>query len=164
MQSFLAAASDAELRLFRRDLRIIERALARGPCCGSSQGCCGVGLAQCHALLAISDSGSSLPGLAKELDIEASTLTRTLDGLEHLGLIARMAAPGNRRAIIVTKTEAGEAKVEEIDSSWNGWFRGTLATMDTESRRAAVKGVAALASSFRSSSCRAKKVPIREEA
>jgi DNA-binding MarR family transcriptional regulator len=163
MQSFLISASDAQLRLFRRDLRIIERALARGPCGESVLGCCGVGLAQCHALLAISDGGSALSLLAAELDIEASTLTRTLDSLERLGLIERNSAPGDRRAVVVTKTVAGEAKLHEIDSSWNGWFRGTLATMSAENRRAAVKGIAALASTFRSRSCCSKKSPSRRK-
>lgn len=151
MQSLLHTTNDVELRLFRRDLRTIERALARGPCHGTDYGCCGVSLAQCHALLAIGAEGSGLGQLGRELEVEASTLTRTLDGLERLGLVERVAAAEDRRALLVKRTEAGGSKLEEIDRIWNDWFGETLATMSPEERRAAVRGIAALASAFRAS-------------
>lgn len=163
MQSLLHTTSDVELRLFRRDLRTIERALARGPCPGSDSGCCGVGLAQCHALLALSSEGSGLSALAHELDVEASTLTRTLDGLEKLGLVARSQADGDRRSIVVRLTHAGETKVAEIDRIWNAWFENTLAPMRGDERHESVKGVASLAQAFRSRSCCSPKHHGKEE-
>lgn len=149
MQSLLMTCSEKELGFFRRDLRTIERALAHGLCAGSGPGCCGVGLAQCHALLAIGTRGAAPSSLAKELGVDASTLTRTLDGLEKLGLIDRRSSASDRRSVIIKKTPQGDTKVREINTIWTAWFRDLLAGMRAEDRRAAIKGVAALSAAFR---------------
>jgi DNA-binding MarR family transcriptional regulator len=155
MQSLLRTCTEKELGLFRRDLRSIERALAKGPCTtrGSKGDCCGIGLAQCHALLAIDDAGSPLSSLAKELDIDASTLTRTLDGLERQNLVERHTASDDRRSIIVRTTAAGNSKVREINQSWNEWFQATLESMNADARSMVLHGVAHLAAAFRSRPC-----------
>jgi MarR family transcriptional regulator for hemolysin len=52
--------------------------------------------------------------LARALGIEGPTLTRHLDGLERAGLVRRTRDPGDRRAISVELTEAGDAKHAEL--------------------------------------------------
>lgn len=153
MHSLLHTTYDVELRLFRHDLRTIERTLSRGPSSGSDKGCCGVTLAQCHALLAIDQEGSTLSPLAKALEVEASTLTRTLDGLEKLGLVERKTSPRDRRSVIVRLTDSGVTKVAAIDRMWNAWFGTALAGLRAEERRAAIRGIAALATAFRDGPC-----------
>jgi MarR family transcriptional regulator, transcriptional regulator for hemolysin len=75
---------------------------------------------------ALADAGGSLPTwliltslrgemwrtqqeLARSLGIEGPTLTRHLDTLERGGLVKRRRDPGDRRAIQVELTDAGEA-------------------------------------------------------
>lgn len=47
--------------------------------------------------------------LARSLGIEGPTLTRHLDTLERAGLVERRRDPGDRRAVQVELTKAGEA-------------------------------------------------------
>jgi len=71
--------------------------------------CCGVTLGQCHALLELSFSDSSLTSLAAALDLDPSTLSRTVDGLVKTGWVERTPDATDRRAKLVAITEAGEA-------------------------------------------------------
>ena len=52
--------------------------------------------------------------LARAVDIEGPTLTRHLDGLAATGLVVRRAHPGDRRAVQVELTEAGQALHAEL--------------------------------------------------
>jgi len=52
--------------------------------------------------------------LARAVDIEGPTLTRHLDGLAAAGLVVRRAHPGDRRAVQVELTEAGQALHAEL--------------------------------------------------
>ncbi|HEY3416310.1 MAG TPA: hypothetical protein VGM23_05440, partial [Armatimonadota bacterium] len=54
--------------LFRRQLRALERELVRQLEADTS--CCGVTLAQCHALLELATAELSLSGLAAALDLD----------------------------------------------------------------------------------------------
>lgn len=159
-----AALGLDELREFRRQLRRIERSLARGLSGPGGPGCCGVSLAQCHALLGIAKLGVetqgdeasaqttspvSLSALGRELDIEPSTLTRTLDGLEQETYVLRRLVPGNRRSMEVAITEKGLSKVEEIDRLWNAWFAERLRSLGPDQLRQVREGVALLAEALK---------------
>jgi DNA-binding MarR family transcriptional regulator len=146
-----ACKTDPELlRGFRRNLRSIERALVRGlKDKNGSPGCCGVSLAQCHALLAIPSEGSELTELGKELGVEPSTLTRTLDGLERQGLIRREADPKDRRGLRAIPSAQGMAKVGEIDLVWGSWLCRILDRLPEEKRPLVLEGVGLLAEALR---------------
>jgi len=49
--------------------------------------------------------------LVTELDGDKSTMMRTVDDLEELGLAVRQAVPGDRRARAVALTEAGQQRL-----------------------------------------------------
>lgn len=141
MQSSERVVSPGSIRSLRRDLRRIERALDRGLKSPAGPGCCGLGIAQCHALLEIEETGIPLSSLAEELDLDASTLTRTLDGLERSALIRREDEPGDRRRLRATLTPQGRAKMEEIDVSWNGFFAEALERIDPGEREAVLRAI-----------------------
>lgn len=75
-------------------------------------------------LLEISpESGKNPRVLAKELDIENSSMSGLLDRLEKQGLIARRPDPSDRRGILIFLTPEGikardtiQSSVEELDS------------------------------------------------
>ncbi len=50
--------------------------------------------------------------LAAALHLSPSGLTRRIDGLSKQGLVAREAAPDDRRAVLAALTDAGVAKLE----------------------------------------------------
>ena len=61
-------------------------------------------------VLHVLDAGAlSQTELAKEARVEAQTMSRTLEGLEREGYVARQKHPDDRRRHVVTRTPAGEA-------------------------------------------------------
>lgn len=133
------------LRNLRRSLRHIERGLERGLKSVEGPGCCGVGLAQCHALLAIPEGGEELSMLSRELGVEASTLTRTLDSLDKARLIRRWADTEDRRRGRVELSPEGLAKVGQIDKAWNSWLASVLDKIPEDKHRTVLEGVSLLA-------------------
>lgn len=55
--------------------------------------------------------------LAKELAISRSTATRTLDGLQQLGLLLRQATGNDGRESAIQPTAAGSALQEQLDAA-----------------------------------------------
>ena len=102
-----------KIRDFRRILRKLERILndqLKNDIC-----CCGVSLAQCHAILEIDEQGEVTIGqLAKSLALDKSTLSRTIDGLFNIGLVTRVPHHSDRRCMVITLSEQGKETCKEI--------------------------------------------------
>ncbi len=110
-----------QTRRFRRHLREIERAVARG--LKDQTTCCGVTLAQCHTLLELEDMGSPrIVELAVKLGLDASTLSRTIDSLVKSGLVSRTENPRNRRSSLVSLTAEGRTTCTRINQMCNQFY------------------------------------------
>jgi DNA-binding MarR family transcriptional regulator len=127
---------------FRRDLRVLEREIARQ--LESPTTCCGVTLAQCHALLELSSADVSLGGLAGALELDVSTLSRTVEGLVRAGLVERSADPADRRAVRLRLTAAGGERVATINEMCNRDYARVLGELGDSERRAVVRAVRVL--------------------
>jgi DNA-binding MarR family transcriptional regulator len=82
-----------------------------------AQGRFGLSRGRLELLLALADgpaAGLRPALLADRLGVSRATVTALLDGLESAGLVARRAAPRDRRARDVTLTAAGRARAREI--------------------------------------------------
>lgn len=106
---------------FRRKIRVIERAIDRQIKAGAV--CCGVSLAQCHALMELGmRSEASIAELAGMLRLDRSTLSRTIDNLVQAGLVTREIDPEDRRYMQVRLTEKGQAIFQGINSASNRFY------------------------------------------
>lgn len=132
---------------FRRDLRVLEREAIRH--LAGETDCCGVTLGQCHALLELSFSNFSLTGLAAALDLDTSTLSRTVDGLVKTGWVERTQDPADRRAVCLTLTAAGREKVAEIDGMCDRYYQGLFDDMSDGDRKCVGRAVKLLAELMR---------------
>jgi MarR family transcriptional regulator for hemolysin len=61
-----------------------------------------------------SDERRTQHELARAVGIEGPTLTRHLDGLEEAGLVRRVRGAGDRRAVRVELTDAGESLFQTL--------------------------------------------------
>jgi DNA-binding MarR family transcriptional regulator len=112
-----------QIALFRRYLRQIERAVARS--LKDQTTCCDVTLAQCHVLLELEEMGSpNVVELAARLKLDASTLSRTVDGLVKSGLVSRVENPENRRSILLSLTKEGRKTCNRINQMCNQFYSG----------------------------------------
>ena len=112
--------------------------------------CCGVSLSQCHALVELAESEMSLSGLAAALDLDPSTLSRTVDGLVRAGFVERSEDAADRRSLRLTLTAAGRAKVAYIDGVCNKYYGELLAGWGEKERRCVLRAVGLLAERMRS--------------
>ena len=142
-----SSASCETVEGFRHDLRALEREVARQ--LEIETACCGVTLPQCHALLELSRGETSLSGLAARLDLDASTLSRTVESLVRAGLVERSVDARDRRAVCLRLTQAGRRKVDSINSGANRYYETLLAPLSEKDRRQAARVIRALADGMR---------------
>ncbi len=109
------------MKLFRERVRQVQQKL------GWSQRtdiqCCGVTMAQCHALLAIGERKElSIVELARILDVDTSNLSRTLDNMVKAGLLNRIPNPEDRRYVYLSLTDEGKNAFDTIEQLFTAYL------------------------------------------
>jgi len=113
------------IRAFRSQLRRLERQAERT--LERSMACCGVTLVQCHTLVELGEAGPlNLSELAKRMELDKSTVSRTIDSLVGSGLVERKEDPGNRRAVILRLTRSGKNQLGKIHGVSDRFYQQTL--------------------------------------
>lgn len=108
-----------DIRKFRSVLRQLERTveLQNKSCCPQ------VTSAQCHVLLQIDeDKETTVSDLAGTLHLDASTVSRTVDGLVRAKLVKRAENPADRRSIVLHTTDKGRKLCNDINSEADAFF------------------------------------------
>ncbi len=136
-----------ELRRFRRGLRALERRVEQA--LEDQTSCCGVSAAQCHLVLEIAEAGpSSIGFFAERLELDLSTLSRTVESLVQAGLALRAADPGDRRRQLVALSAAGAERARAINQSCDAYYAALLAGLPAGLREAALEVVPLLANAM----------------
>jgi DNA-binding MarR family transcriptional regulator len=105
----------------REITRMLERKLGALQDCQIN--CCSVTLSQCHALVEIGRAKNiSLNELAQLLNLENSTMSRTVDKLVNIDLIKREISTKDRRYLRISLTEKGEKVFDNIEEDMNIYF------------------------------------------
>jgi DNA-binding MarR family transcriptional regulator len=136
-----------EIRAFRRDLRSFSRILDQQVevCC-----CSDVTPAQCHALLALEESDPlTNVELAALLQVDASTLSRTIDQLNLKGLVVRRPHPTDRRATLLELSDQGGQVATAIHVSADALYQGILGEIPVDCRQDVLQRFAQLVETFR---------------
>ena len=114
------------VRILMRHLGILEK---------SDLSCCGVTLAQCHAIVEIGRRGKiNLNDLADLLDVDKSTMSRTINNLVESGLAARDLDGADRRYVVIQLTEEGQRFFERTEGSMERYFQGVLSRIPEDKR------------------------------
>lgn len=130
--------------LFSEKLRVIQREL------GLSQKndiqCCGVTMAQCHALIEIGKKDNvSIVELAGVLGVDTSTLSRTIDNLVKAGLVDRVLNPQDRRYVTIALTERGGGVSRTIEDSFNSYITRLFGLIAREKHTQVMESLALIA-------------------
>jgi len=105
----------------REKIRILERKL--GALEDFQISCCGITMAQCHALVEIGRTNNiSLNELAGLLNLESSSMSRTVNNLVNNDFVKRDIDPLDRRYVTITLTESGNKLFKDIEESMNLYF------------------------------------------
>ncbi|MQA87599.1 MAG: MarR family transcriptional regulator [Streptosporangiales bacterium] len=101
--------------------------------------------------------------LAELCDLDKTTMVVTLDGLERAGFAERRPQATDRRARIVSVTEAGERIVAEAQEIVAGLYDDVLAALPPSEREAFVDGLERLVHGRLSTPVRCQ-IPVRRRA
>jgi DNA-binding MarR family transcriptional regulator len=105
----------------RETVRMLERKL--GTLEDFQMSCCGITMAQCHALVEIGRAENiSLNELAELLNLESSSMSRTVNNLVNNDLVKRDIDPQDRRYVTITLTESGCTLFKDIEERMNLYF------------------------------------------
>lgn len=119
----------------REFIRQLERKL--GVLQESQQSYCGcISMAQCHALVEIGRAEKiSLNDLAEKLNLDSSTMSRTVNKLVANNLVKRDIDPADRRYVAIFLTESGESRFHSIESDRNAHFQRIYETIPASKRK-----------------------------
>jgi len=136
-----------KVTFFRQKLRRIEQEVIRQ--LKEETSCCGVSLAQCHALLELYKLGeATITNLADVLKLDKSTLSRTIDGLVKIGLVERTIDPNDRRFMQVCLSKQGIQFVNEIDETCNRFYGKMLQHIPQKKHKQLLDSLELLQQSF----------------
>jgi len=150
MQQVRKNISNENIKQFRKSIRKLQRKLAER--LDGDSVCCGVTIAQCHLLLAIEEKGhTTITELAAEMELDKSTLSRSIESLVVMGLVKREIKSDNRRSQHIQLTENGEITVSGIHNQWKNFFESLFARIPGSKHAIVIEGLSLLADSFPSS-------------
>ncbi len=132
-----------DIRLFRDSLRHLQRSL--GWQAKQDADCCGITVAQCHALLEIGKiKERSLIDLSGVLGLDSSTLSRTIDTMVTNGLVRRTANPEDRRYVNLSLAPKGEALYDRINQAYDQYYQIVFAKIPSEKKLQVIESIALL--------------------
>ncbi len=108
--------------------------------------CCGVTVSQCYALQHLQKNEEMTAGdLARAMGVDASTVTRTADGLVKEGRVERVRPEsGDRRRVLLRLTDEGRALADDLIHREELFFEQALGCFDEQAVRSAVKVIRGL--------------------
>lgn len=133
------------LRILIRDLGILEK---------SDASCCGISLAQCHAIVEIGRADKiSLIDLADLLGLDKSTMSRTINNLVEAGLVLRELDMENRRYVIIQLTDKGKEIFQNTEESMNNYYQDILESISENKRNEVIEGLQLLTDAVKKNRC-----------
>ena len=121
-------------------VRLLERKL--GFLRDAEFSCCGVTFAQCHALVEIGRAQSlSLNALAEILDLDTSTMSRTVNNLVGKHLAKRTADKEDRRYVRIGLSAKGKALVEKIEADGYTYYTRIFESIPEEKRAQVLESI-----------------------
>lgn len=97
--------------------------------------CCGISLTQCHALVEIGRKGNiNLNELADILNVDKSTMSRTINNLVESGLVVRAMDDDDRRYVAIQLSERGVHLFRNTEAAMEDYFHAVLNHIPADKR------------------------------
>ena len=136
----------------RETIRKLERKL--GILEESELSCCNISLAQCHALVEIGRAKAiSLNELAELLNLENSTMSRTVSNLVNSGYVKRDIDATDRRYLTISLTESGQDLFNRIEAGMGRYYRDIFEQIEEGKRGQVIESLNLLLDAVEKSNC-----------
>jgi DNA-binding MarR family transcriptional regulator len=133
------------IRVLVRNLGMLEK---------SDASCCGVTITQCHAIVEIGRKGKiSLIDLADLLDVDKSSMSRTVNNLVETGLAIRDLDTENRRFVVIQLTDAGKNVFKSIENSMDNYYKDIFSSIPEDKREQVLESLALLTNAAKNNKC-----------
>ncbi|MBA4347989.1 MAG: MarR family transcriptional regulator [Clostridiales bacterium] len=141
-----------EIKQLRESIRILERKL--GILEESGMSCCGLTLAQCHALVEIGRAESiSLVDLSNTIGLDTSTMSRTVNNLVTKEMAKRELDPDDRRYVTIQLTPEGCRYFREIETGMEAYFMKVYEAIAEPDRKGVLDSLAILLQAIQDNDC-----------
>ena len=118
------------VREFRIILRKFERELSKQD---NSSSFCGISMPQCHTILELgSEKPQTVNEIAQSMNLDKSTVSRTVERLVKENLVQREIPPENRRITQVSLTNQGVSLFNTINGLNDDFFQKSLDAIPKE--------------------------------
>ena len=146
---------------FIKQLREILRVLDQELYLQNHASCCnGISMAQCHTLLEIEKNGEiTVSDLARNLSLDKSTVSRTVDGLVNIKMVNRVIPEENRRLAMINLTDSGKEVCSEINFSSDTYMHEMLNGFSEDEKQHMLKLFSKLTSNMAAYRDKEKKLP-----
>lgn len=146
MRSDISVAELRELiRLLVRHLGLLEK---------SEASCCGISLAQCHAIIEIGRACEiSLNELAEILGLDNSTMSRTVNNLVEKDFVIRETDANDRRYVKIKLTEKGYEIYSSIESNMDNYYKDVMDSIPEEKRDQVIESLRLLDNAIKGKKC-----------
>lgn len=133
------------MRLLVRKLGLLER---------DEASCCKITISQCHTIVEVGRTGKiSLIDLANILNLDKSTVSRSVDNLVNQGLMVRETDPEDRRFIMLQLTEQGQNIFQEVEQRMEDYFLEIIGTIPDDKREQVIESIRYLTEATRRLNC-----------
>ncbi len=133
------------LRVLVRHLGLLEK---------SEAGCCGITLSQCHAMVEIGRRGSmNLNDLADLMEVDKSTMSRTINALVEAGMVTRALDNIDRRYVVIQLTQDGQRFFENTETSMERYYQTILSRIPADKRDQVIESLTLLTSAIGHDTC-----------
>lgn len=133
------------LRLLVRDLGLLQK---------EDAACCGISVTQCHALVEVGRKGQmNLAELSDCLDLDKSTMSRTISSLTESGYVNRTTDNDNRRYVQISLQPEGQAAFKRIEETMNRYYQCIFEAIPEEKRPQVLESLELLLNAVKQSAC-----------
>ena len=116
--------------------------------------CCGITTCQCHALVEIGKSGGvSLEGLSKILELDSSTLSRTVNTLVNFGSVEREVDKNDRRFVRIKLTKKGKKQFQDIEIMMDHYFEKVYQEIPLDKREQVLVSLSLVIKAIQKTEC-----------
>ncbi|KKM10361.1 MarR family transcriptional regulator [Clostridiales bacterium PH28_bin88] len=116
--------------------------------------CCGITFAQCYAIASIGRAEEiSLNELAETLNLDNSTMSRTISNLVNDHLVERNINPEDRRYVTIRLTEPGYEAFKKIEGGMELYFQAVLGLIPEDKHEQVVESLTYLSEAMNKIVC-----------
>jgi DNA-binding MarR family transcriptional regulator len=133
------------VRILVRNLGILEK---------DDSSCCGISISQCHAIVEIGRAQEiSLNELAEILNLDKSTMSRTIDNLVKSGLVVRELHSLDRRYVTIKLTDEGIKILKNVEGGMREYYNNIFKTIPEGKREQVLESLKLLIDAVNENKC-----------